>query len=141
MDLSEITNIVQIIGIALLIYGMWLGLKQLKLQRNQRRDLAIMECARPFEDKEFTNGYRLLSELKPGITKEELTALGEDYEIAAIRVGMKFETIGLLVFKGVVQIDAMQDLVGGAGLTIWNVIEKWVIETRLDRSQPTVWEW
>ena len=141
MDLSQLVNIIQILGILILIYGMWLGLKQFKLLRVQRRDLAIMECARSFEDKEFTEAYRLLTTIKPGQSKEEINALGEEYEIAALRVGMKFETIGLLVYKGVVPIDAMQDLVGGAAITIWKVIKIWVYETRVERSHPTFWEW
>lgn len=54
---------------------------------------------------------------------------------------MKFETIGLLVYKGVVPIDAMEDLVGGAALTIWEVLKKWIVETRTERSHPTFMEW
>ncbi len=141
MDLNEIVKIVQILGILVLIYGMWIGIKQFRLLRNQRRDLAIMECARSFEDREFTEAYRLLTTLKPGQTKEQINALGDEYEIAALRAGMKFETIGLLVYKGVVPIDAMEDLVGGAALTIWKVLEIWVDETRIDRSHSTFWEW
>ena len=141
MDLSQIVNIVQILGILILIYGMRLGLKQFKLQGIQRRDLAIMECARSFEDKDFTEAYRLLTTLKPEQSREQINSLGDEYEVAALRAGMKFETIGLLVYKGVVPIDAMEDLVGGAALTIWDLLEKWVDETRIDRSHPTFWEW
>lgn len=141
MDFNEIVDIIQILGILAVIFGIWLALKQLKLLRNQRRDLAIMECARAFEDKEFTEAYRLLTSLKAGQTKEQLIAHGEEYEIAALRAGMKFETIGLLVYKGVVPIDAIEDLVGGAALVIWKVLENWVRQTRIDRSHPTFQEW
>jgi len=141
MNLDQIVDIVQILGILVLIYGMWLGLKQFRLLRSQRRDLAIMECARSFEDKEFTEAYRLLTTLESGLTKKQMDSLGEEYEIAALRTGMKFETIGLLVYKGVVPIDAMEDLVGGAALTIWNLLEEWVNDTRTIRSHPTFMEW
>lgn len=141
MDLNQIVNIVQILGILILIYGMWLGLKQFKLQGIQRRDLAIMECARSFEDKEFTEAYGLLTTLKGGMNKEQINRLGQEYETAALRVGMKFETIGLLVYKEVIPLDAMEDLVGGAALTIWEILQTWVAETRIDRSHPTFMEW
>ena len=141
MNLNDIVNIVQILGILAVIYSLWIGLKQFKLNRNQRRDLAIMECARSFEDKEFTEAYRLITTLEPGLTKEQIENLGEEYEIAALRIGMKFETIGLLVYKGVVPLDAMEDLVGGAALVVWKIVENWVIETRIDRSHSTFWEW
>jgi hypothetical protein len=104
-------------------------------------NLAILECARSFEDKEFTESYRLLSELPANRTKSHFEELGELYESAALRVGMKFETMGLLVHRGVVPIDAMEDLVGGAALTIWRVIQPWVEETRMARSHATFLEW
>lgn len=141
MELNQIVNIIQILGILVLIYGLWLGLKQFKLLRNQRRDMAIMECARSFEDKEFTEAYGLLTRLDNGLTRKQLNSLGKEYENAAFRTGMKFETIGLLVFKGVVPIDAMEDLVGGAALTIWKILENWIIITREERSHPSFMEW
>lgn len=141
MDFNEIVNIVQVLGILAVIFGIWVGLKQLKLLRNQRRDLAIMECARAFEDKEFTEAYRLLTSLKAGQTREQLLTRGEEYEIAALRASMKFETIGLLVYKGVVPIDAIEDLVGGAALVIWKILVPWIKETRSDRSHSTFLEW
>ena len=141
MELNEIVNIVQILGIIVLIYGLWLGLKQLKLLRIQRRDLAIMECTRSFEHKEFTEAYGLLTTLQPGLTRKQINDLGKEYELAALRTGMKFESIGLLVFKGVVPLDAMEDLVGGVALSLWKILEKWVEETRVERSHPSFMEW
>ena len=75
------------------------------------------------------------------MTKAEFDKLGDEYESAAFRIGMKFETMGLLVHRGVIPIDAMSDLVGGAALTIWRVVAPWVEETRTHRSHPTFWEW
>ena len=94
-----------------------------------------------FEDQHFTENYRLLSQLEPGLTMAEFEELGAEYESAALRVGMKFETVGLLVHRGVVPINAMEDLVGGAALTVWRAIEQWVVGTRASRSNPNFWEW
>lgn len=141
MTLNDILNILQIAGTFAVIYGIWLGLKQLKLHRDQRRDLAVMECARSFEDKEFTEAYGLITALGRNQTKKQINDRGEEYELAALRVGMKFETIGFLIYKEVVPIDAMEDLVGGAALTIWEILNKWVIETRTDRNHPNFMEW
>ena len=94
MSLNDILAIFQVLGIFAVLYGIVIGIKQLKLDRQQRRDLAVMECARSFEDSEFTEAYRMLAELKPNLSREEVQALGPEYEAAIIRVGMKFETIG-----------------------------------------------
>ena len=141
MNLSDFANIVEIVGIFAILFGIAFGLIQLKQHRIQRRELALLECARSFEDEDFTEAYRLISELPAGMTKAQFDKLGERYESAAIRVGMKFETMGLLVHRGVIPLDALSDLVGGAALTIWRVMEPWVDETRKHRSHPTFWEW
>lgn len=70
MNLSDLANIVEIFGA-----------------------LAIMELARSFEDREFTEAYRLIADLDDGLTADQLNALGDDYVSAALRVGFKFETI------------------------------------------------
>lgn len=141
MTLSDLANFIEILGVFALVFGIVFGLQQLKQHRRQRRDLAILECARSFEDREFTESYRLLSELPANRTKAHFEELGEAYESAALRVGMKFETMGLLVHRGVIPIDAMEDLVGGAALTIWRVTRPWVEETRTARAHATFLEW
>lgn len=141
MNLNDILAIIQVIGIFAVLYGIVIGIKQLKLDRQQRRDLAVMECARSFEDSEFTEAYRLLAELEPGLSNEEILALGDHYEAAIIRVGMKFETIGLLVYKDVVPIDAIEDLVGGVALLLWDILYKFINEAREKGHHPTYFEW
>ena len=141
MALSNIANIVEIFGVLALVSGIAFGLLQFRQNRLQRRDLAVLECARMFEDEQFTENYRLLSQLESGLTMAQFEELGDRYEAAALRVGMKFETVGLLVHRGVVPISAMEDLVGGAALTVWRVIEQWVAGTRKSRSNPNFWEW
>ena len=75
------------------------------------------------------------------MTKAEFEKLDKRYEAAALRVGIKFETMGLLVHRGVIPLDAMSDLVGGAALTIWAILQPRVEETRTRNSHPTFWEW
>ena len=141
MSLNDILGIFQVIGIFAVLYGIRIGIKQLKLNSQQRRDLAFMECARSFEDKEFTEAYRLLAELKQGQSREEFMELGEHYEAAIIRVCMKFETIGLLVYKDVIPIDAIEDLVGGVALLLWDILHNFVVESREQGNHPTYFEW
>lgn len=141
MNISDLANIIEILGIFALVFGGAFGLIELRDHRRQRRELAILECAHSFEDEDFTEAYRLLSELPHGMTKGQFEELGDRYESAAMRIGMKFETVGLLVHRGVIPIDAMDDLVGGAAQVIWRVIGQWVAETRVSTSHPGFWEW
>ena len=49
MTLSDIANLVEIIGIVAIIFGIVFGLLQLRQHRKQSHDMAILELARSFE--------------------------------------------------------------------------------------------
>lgn len=141
MSLSNIASIVEIVGILAIVYGLYFGSKQLKQNRAQRRDLAILECTRLFEDEEFTEAFRLVQELPVGISKDQIVELDDRYGSAAMRIIMKFETIGMLVHRGVIPFNAMEDLVGGAALATWQILEGYVAETREKNLNPRYLEW
>ena len=141
MALSDIANIVEIIGIIAIIFGITFGLLQLRQHRRQSRDMAILELARSFEDPEFTEAYMLITSLEVGISDNDLQSKGPEYVAAAMRVGWKFETIGLLIYKRVVPMDAMADLVGGFSLKLWSILGEWAQEMRQKQDQPEFLEW
>lgn len=141
MTLSEIANIVEIIGVVAIVSGIAFGLIQLRQHREQTRNMAIHELATSFEDSDFTEAYRILADLQEGMSADELNALGDEYVSAILRVGMKFETIGLLVHNRVVPFDAMKSLVGGAAIKIWGVVKIWIRETRRRQGHPLLFEW
>ena len=141
MSLSNIASIVEIIGIFAILYGLFFAAIQLKQNRVQRRDLAILECTRLFEEEEFTEAYRLVQELPPGIAKDQFDELDDRYSSAAIRIIMKFETIGMLVHRGVIPLDAMEDLVGGAAIATWQVLAGYIEEVRQKSLNPRYMEW
>ncbi len=141
MTLSEIASIVEIVGILAIVSGIAFGLIQLRQHREQTRNMAIHELAASFESRDFTEAYRLLADLADGMSADELNALGEEYVAAILRVGMKFETIGLLVHNRVVPFDAMNELVGGAAIKIWGVVKVWTEDTRRSQGHLLLFEW
>ena len=140
-SLENIANIVEILGVVAILTAVVSALVQLRLHRRDQRNLAILELARSFEDREFTDAYLKLSALEDNISGNRLAALGPDYESAALCVGMKYETVGLLIYKGVVPVDALEDLVGDAALTLWRKLNRWVFELREKRRHPRALEW
>ena len=141
MTLDQLANIVEILGIFAILSAALFGLAQFRQHRNDQRNLAILELAKSFEDREFTEGYLLISSLDDNLSGAALRAASEDGESAAIRIAMKYETVGLLVYKGVVPLDALEDLVGDAALTLWRKLNVWVHEMREERSHARALEW
>ncbi|MEP5568586.1 MAG: hypothetical protein ABJN62_12170 [Halioglobus sp.] len=141
MTLDQIANVVEILGVIAVISAIFFGWLQIRQHRSETRNAALIALASSFEEKGFTDAYRLISSLEYGVSLKELTEQGEEYEQAALRLGMKFETIGLMIYKGYVPIDALEDLVGGAALALWKVLYQYVEDMRADRDHPTFMEW
>ncbi len=141
MTLTDLANIAEILGVLAIVFGIAFGAIQLKQHRKQVRTNAITELARSFEHREFTEAYRLIANLPDGLTEKEFGELGDDYVSAALRVGFKFETVGLLIHKGVVPMDAMADLVGGAAILIWKKMRRYVEEARASQDHDLLFEW
>lgn len=141
MTLADWASIAEILGVLAIIFGIAFGVIQVQQHRRQVRTTSIMELAKSFEDREFTEAYRLIANLPDDITAEELGALGEEHVSAALRVGFKFETIGLLIHKGVVPMDAMSDLVGGAAVLIWGKLRRYIEDSRRSQNHDLLFEW
>ena len=141
MTLDQIANVVEILGVVAVISAIIFGWIQVRQHRYDTRNAALIALASSFEDKEFTDAYRLVTTLKKSTSLEEIKERGAVYEEAALRLGMKFETVGLMIYKGYVPIDALEDLVGGAALTLWEILHQYVADMRIDREHPSFMEW
>ncbi len=141
MTLADLANLVEIIGIVAIVFGILFGLMQLRQHRKQSHDMAILELARSFEAPEFTEAYMLVTTLDAGVLDKELQSKGPEFVAAAMRVGWKFETVGMLIHHRVVPMDAMADLVGGFSLKLWSILSAWAEEMRQAKDQPEFFEW
>ncbi len=141
MTLDQIANIVEILGVIAIVSAMFFGWLQIRQHRSEARNAALIALASSFEDKEFTDAYLLVTSLDDGVSLADMRAMDDKYEQALIRLAMKFETVGLMIYKGYVPIELLEDLVGGAALTLWAKLDRYVEEMRQDRDHPAFMEW
>lgn len=141
MTLQTFSIIVDIISSIAVFAAIIFGVTQIRQFRQQRRDMAAIELVRSVQDQEFTNGFRLIHGLPEGIPAADFRALGTEYIEYGLAVGMKYESIGLLVFKGVIPISVVEELVGGVAITFWSRLSPWVEAMREEQSTDFVFEW
>ncbi len=141
MDLLTLAQIAEVLGFITVVAAVIFGALQIRQFRLQRRDLAAVELVRSFQDKEFTHALILLHELPEDVTPNEMRAKSKEYEEAALIIGMKFESMGVLVYRGVVPISAVDELVGGVAIALWARLHRWVEAVRIEQSQPMFLEW
>lgn len=131
----------EIFGSFAVIVAIGFGVMQVRHFHIQRRDLATIELVRSFQDADFSHAFRLIHGLPPGISNKDLEAQGEDFLDAALLLGMKYETMGVLIYNNVIPIHIVEELVGGVVLTLWDRLHPWVVATRKDQSQDLFLEW
>ena len=141
MNLENIGILVELFSFFAVVAAIIFGLIQVKQFKRQRQDIATVELVRSFQTSDFTVAFRLLHSLPEDISASEFAAKGTEYIDAAWSLGFAYETTGVLVFKEVIPIAAVEDLIGGIGITLWKRLSPWVHMIRKEQSQEHIFEW
>jgi len=117
------------------------GVYQLRQLREQRRDSSAIELMHSLQDTTFAQAFRVVLSLPAEMSASELRARGTDFEEAATILAFRFETLGLLVYRGAISFEVMEELVGGAVLEIWNRLKEPIRDIRAENDWPMYCEW
>ena len=141
MDLNTLANLAEIIGVFIVVGGLWFALVQLLSIRGQRRDMAAIEVARSFQNPEFARALLLVLSLPSGIRAQELRERDERYEEAAMLVSLTLESVGIMIHRRMVPVDMVWELMGGVILSIWDRLDGWIEDMRREQKREKFDEW
>jgi hypothetical protein len=141
MELDTLANIAEILSASTIVGGVVFGLAQIKQMRHQRRDSNAIAFLDSVQDGEFARAYLRILQLPDGITLADLRKRETKYEEAAIFLATNFETVGLMVFRDLVDFSIVRDLVGDAVIQIWRKLDRWVQDLRDEQDRDTVFDW
>lgn len=141
MTIQFLAALAEILGFSAVIAGIAFGIIQVKQYKRQRQDLAAIELVRSFMDIEFTRAFRLIHSLPEDISPEEFQSKGAEYTDAALNLSMKYESMGVLVYRDVVSLEALEELVGCIAITLWKRLGPWIEKMRKDQSNEHILEW
>jgi hypothetical protein len=141
MDLNSLAQIAQVLSGIAVVVAIVFGLVQARQFKQQRRDAADVELMRSMQDREFTRSFRLIYSIQDNLSASGLRALGPEYEEAAIALGARFESMGMLVFRGSIPLDLVEKIVGGVIVVLWRKLKLFVIEYRAEQKHELLFEW
>lgn len=141
MILEQAANIAEILGAITIIGGILFGLFQLREFRRQRLGSIAGELMRTFYSPDFGDAVALVRTLPDGISAAEVKRKDPEYAKAAVTLCMTFETMGLLTYKRIAPYQLVQELTGGIIVVMWRKLKVWVVEVRVEQSQPNFAEW
>jgi hypothetical protein len=141
VDLQALSQVAQILGGIAVVVAIFFGIAQIRQFKQQRLDVAAIEIMRSIQDREFTRAFRLIYSLEEGVGAHGLRNLGPEYEDAAITIGTRFETMGLLVFQKSIPFQLVEQQIGGAVVLLWNKLQPWAEDYRTEQKHPLLFEW
>jgi hypothetical protein len=141
LSLQNLAALAEIIGACTIVTGLLFGWFQIRQFRIQQRNSVATNLAQAFYSADLAKAITLLRNLPDGISAEELRARGAEYEYAAVTITTSFETMGLLVFKGVASFDLVMDLAGGIVSVMHRKLVNWQAAIRAEQQQPSWGEW
>jgi hypothetical protein len=62
-------------------------------------------------------------------------------ELALFTVGIRMEAIGYMVFERLVNLETVDELMGGFTLIFWSRAEGWIKRRRRESADPKAFEW
>lgn len=141
LDLNTLANLAEIFGLFTIVGGVAFGLVQMKQMRQQRRDAAAIAFLDSVQDGEFARAYMRVLQLPDDISLDDLRERETKYEEAAIFLATNFETVGLMVFRDLVEFGIVRDLIGDAVVAIWKKLNRWTFDLREQQGRDTVFDW
>ena len=141
LDLDTLANLAEIFGAVTIVGGAVFAVVQIRQMRWQRRDAAAIAFLDSVQDGEFARAYLRVLQLPDEISVDELRQRETKFEEAAIFLATNFETVGLMVYRDLVDFEIVRDLIGDAVVAIWKKLKVWTLEQRVTQSRETVFDW
>jgi hypothetical protein len=141
VDISTFVHIAQIVAPTVVACGVIIGIFQLRALQRTQRAIAAVEVVHSFRNAEFNRALRILWGTPTGLSAAEFRARGPELEDAAILVGTTLEAVGVLVYRRVVPIEIVDQLMGDAIVAFWPKLSPWILELRRDQQRESVYEW
>ncbi len=113
-DLTRLANIAEIIGVTIVIGGLYFAMLQMRQIRRQRRELAAIELFRSFGSPQFSAAFRAVLSLPEGLSMAEIKARYPGREDAAMLISTTMENIGVMTFQRIIPFLVVNNLVGAS---------------------------
>jgi len=139
MDLATLANIINAIAV---VAGVIFAAVQIRYYGQRRRRDAMLELVRSFESADFTSALRRVLSLPDGANAKQICEiLGPDGEDAVYLVSLTWESLGVLVFRGEVPLDLVDDFFSGPIIVSWRKLRVYSEEWRQMLNRQTGAEW
>ena len=139
-NLTVLANIAEIVGVLIVIGGLFFAILQMRQLRQQRRELAALELFRFFGNANFSKAYQLILHLPDDLSADEIRS-SQKTEHAAMLISTTMENIGVMTHERIVPFLVVKHLIGTSTIVLWDKLRNWALALRDDLGQDEAFEW
>jgi hypothetical protein len=138
IDLATILNLVSTIAIvgALIFTAL-----QVRQGNRAQRDQSAIAMIKTVLSESLTQTLEVLGDLPRDAQLADIERNGHQAGRAILEFGVRLETIGYMVFRRMVSLETVDDLMGGMTLMFWSRAKAWTERERTRTDNPKFFEW
>jgi hypothetical protein len=138
LDLAAWLSLISTLAIVAALVFTALQVRQGNLKRRDQAAITLIQTA---QSEGWTRALEVISKLPPNVDASEIDRAGAEVERAIIEFGVRLETIGYMVFRRSVDLQTVDDLIGGVTLMFWSRVKNWSDRERQRTGNPKFLEW
>ncbi len=124
-----------------LITGVVIAILQLRHQSHMRQEEIAMRLYATFGEESFVRHFQRVSRWDYGTYDDYRTKASADDSVSLMVVSVFFESMGLLLKRGLAPIELLDDLLSGPVLDAWPRVQPVWAGLRQEYHQPSWAEW
>jgi hypothetical protein len=138
-DFAEVLNLVS--TITLICALIFTGLQVRAANRARREQAAVTAIQTAALSENSARILELLGEIPEAASAAEIDKLDPEAKRQILEFGLRIEVTGYMVFHGMVDLQVVNDLGGGAILGFWSRAKNWSEERRKRTGEEEFLEW
>ena len=137
----SIEAIFQAVEAVAVVIAVGFAIVQVRQYRREKRREAALELLHSFQTPQFAKALNIVFNLPDGLSKDEIeTTVGDDFHLVYALM-TTWESLGILVFRGEVDLDLVDDFFSGPIKISWQKLQGHVMGERSMLERDTIEEW
>jgi hypothetical protein len=139
--MSHLADALNIVSTLTLVGALIFAGLQIRVSSRTRAEQAALAIVEAVQSEGWSHSLSVVIHLTDGITPEQIDELGPECTRAIEDYGVRIETVGYMVFRGIIALETVEQLLGGAITTYWARVKPWVERDRRRAASLRQFEW
>jgi len=139
--MPHISDILNLFSTLALIGALVFAALQLRVSNRMRAEQAALAILKAVQSEGWSHSLSVIIHLPDNLTATQIDERGPQCAQAIEDYGERIETVGYMVFRGIVAIETVEQLLGSAITLFWARAQEWVERDRQRSGSRRQFEW